>query len=269
MDKKKIKLIATDVDGTLVKDSSRDVPDEYIDIVQKLTDAGYLFVIASGRQYGSTRKMFERANRKLNYIADNGAHIVLNGENYSVTKMNREYVVQIMDDLRALYKDGCHVVASTKNGCYLESKDEDFIKLITDGYRNDVRLTDDILSEDEDIIKLAVYKKGSIRDLGESMLIPKWKDKVKTTMAGNEWVDFMDFSVDKGNALKTIQEAFGISKDETMVFGDNNNDLGLIKAATESYAVENAVDVLKEEAKYVCKHYKDLGVYEVLKQLVD
>ena len=43
----KIKLIATDVDGTLVKDSSPDVYDEMIDIIKKLTDAGIRFVIAS------------------------------------------------------------------------------------------------------------------------------------------------------------------------------------------------------------------------------
>ena len=55
----KIKLIATDVDGTLVKDSSPDVYDEMIDIIKKLTDAGIRFVIASGRQYGSVRKMTE------------------------------------------------------------------------------------------------------------------------------------------------------------------------------------------------------------------
>lgn len=263
-----IKLIATDVDGTLVKDSSREVYDEMIEIIRELTDAGYHFVVASGRQYGSIRRMFERAERKLNYIAENGAHIILNGENYSVTKMNRGDVEGIMTDLRALYSQGCHVVASTAKGCYLESKDSDFINLIANEYRNDVTLTDDILAEDADIIKLAVYKKGTIRSIGESMLIPKWKDKVKTTMAGEEWVDFMDKSVDKGNALRKIQEALCISRDDTMAFGDNNNDLGLILAAGESYAVENAVEEVKEAAKHICPDYTQKGVYQVLKRLI-
>ncbi|MGN0131154.1 MAG: HAD family hydrolase [Lachnospiraceae bacterium] len=263
----KIKLIATDVDGTLVKDSSREVYDEMIEVIQKLTDAGYHFVVASGRQYGSIRRMFERSKRRLHYIAENGAHIILNGENYSVTKMDRADVEGIMTDLRALYPQGCHVVASTAKGCFLESKDSDFINLIANEYRNDVTLTDDILAENVDIIKLAVYKKGTIRPIGESMLIPKWQDKVKTTMAGEEWVDFMDQSVDKGNALRKIQEALGISREETMVFGDNNNDLGLILAAEESYAVENAVEEVKKAAKHICPDYTQKGVYRVLKQL--
>lgn len=265
----RIKLIATDVDGTLVKDSSREVYDEMIEVIRSLRDAGIHFVIASGRQYGSIRKMFEHTERKLCYIAENGAHIIVNGENFSVTKMNRDYVEEIMADFRGLYSEGCHVVASTANGCYLESKDEAFIHLISEEYRNDVTLTEDILKADADIIKLAVYKKGTIRSIGESFLIPKWQDKVKVTMAGEEWVDFMDKSVDKGNALKKIQEYFHISREETMVFGDNNNDLGMILSAEESYAVENAVEELKAKAKHICPDYTKKGVCQVLRQLLD
>lgn len=260
-----IKLIATDVDGTLVKDSSKEVNEIYIDMIRKLTDQGIYFMVASGRQYGSIRKMFQRAERNLLYIAENGAHIVMDGKTVSMTKMDRRYVEEIMTDLRSYYNKGCHVVASTGNGCLLESKDEEFIRLISEEYRNDVRLTDDILGEGEDIIKLAIYQKGGIRHIGERELIPKWKDKVKTCMAGEEWVDFMDFSVDKGNALQFVQKKLGILREETMAFGDNNNDIGLLKAAGESYAVENGVLELKKAAKYICKSYEELGVYQVLK----
>ncbi|MBQ8188692.1 MAG: HAD hydrolase family protein, partial [Lachnospiraceae bacterium] len=82
------------------------------------------------------------------------------------------------------------------------------------------------------------------------------------------WVDFMDKSVDKGNALRTIQEALGISKEETMSFGDNNNDLGLMLAAEESYAVENAVEDVKKAAKHICKSYTEKGVYHVLHDML-
>jgi hypothetical protein len=263
-----IQLIATDVDGTLVKDSSREVYDEMIEVIRRLTDRGCQFVIASGRQYGSIRKMFERAACPLHYIAENGAHIILNGQTYALTKMNRTDVEEIMTELRTFYPEGCHVVASTAKGCFLESKDEAFIRLIIEEYRNDVILTEDILAEQEDIIKLAIYKKGSIRPIGESVLIPKWQSRVKTTMAGDEWVDFMDKSVDKGNALRQVQKALKISREETMVFGDNNNDLGMIMAAEESYAVENAVDELKAVAKHICPGYWEKGVYQILDNLL-
>ena len=265
----RIRLIATDVDGTLVKDSSREVGDEIIEAIQRLTDQGICFAIASGRQYGSIRRMFERANRNLLFIAENGAHIVKDGKTYGLIKMERSFVEEIMADLRALYDKDCHVVASTSKGCFLESKDEDFIRLISKSYRNDVTLTDDILAEDAEFVKLAVYHKGSIREIGESFLIPKWKDRVKTCMAGEEWVDFMDFSVDKGNALKVLQEGLGVLPEETMAFGDNENDIGLLGAAVESYAVGNALPVVKEAAKHVCAPYWEQGVYQILKSLYE
>lgn len=260
-----IKLIATDVDGTLVKDSSRDVYDELLDAASKLAGEGRRFVVASGRQYGSLRRMFQPVADRIGFIAENGAHLIVDGKDISVVPMQREYVEQIMADLRALYPQDCHVVASTPKGCFLESKNEDFIRLIRDSYRNEVHLTDDILSEPQTIIKLAIYRQGGIRPIGESTLIPKWQDKVKTCMAGEEWVDFMDASVDKGNALVRLQELFQVTRQETMAFGDNNNDLGLMLAAEESYAVENAVDEVKAAAKHVCPSYEHKGVYQVLK----
>lgn len=213
------------------------------------------------------RRMFERADRNLIYIAENGAHIVKDGRTYGLTRMDRTHVEEIMADLRSLYGKDCHVVASTSKGCFLESKDEEFIRLISESYRNDVTMTDDILSEDEEFVKLAIYHKGSIREIGESFLIPKWKAKVKACMAGEEWVDFMDFSVDKGNALKALQEGMDILPEETMAFGDNENDIGLLRAAGESYAVGNALPVVKEAAKHVCAPYWEQGVCQVLKTL--
>lgn len=262
-----IRLVATDVDGTLVKESSREVGDEIIEAIRRLTDQGIYFAIASGRQYGSIRKMFERADRDILFIAENGAHVVKGGKTFSKTVMERTYVEGIMADLRALYDRGCHVVASTDRGCFLESRDEHFIRLIADSYRNDVNLTEDVLGEDVDFVKLAVYHKDDIRDIGQSLLIPKWKDKVKTCLAGSEWVDFMDFSVDKGNALKLLQQSLGISPRETMVFGDNENDLGLLQAAAHSYAVESAPDRVKMAAAHICPSYEEQGVYRILKTL--
>ncbi|MBO4337949.1 MAG: HAD family phosphatase, partial [Lachnospiraceae bacterium] len=161
-----IKLIATDVDGTLVKESSPAITDDQVKLLRKLCDAGIMVCVATGRQYGSVRKVFAPVERELFFIAENGAHILKGGETLAHTAMKREDVVAIMTKLRTLYPEGCHVVASTTNGCFLESKDEAFITLLRDGYRNDVTLTDDVLGEDAEFAKLAVYRKGSIREIG-------------------------------------------------------------------------------------------------------
>lgn len=263
-----IKLIATDVDGTLVKESSKEVPQQVIDMIQKLCDKGYYFAIASGRQYGSIRRMFERVDRNLIYIVENGAHIVMDGKNVDLVPMKRNQVIGIMNELRTFYKEDCHVVASAPQGSLLESRDENFIKLISEKYRNDVTLVEDILEKADHIIKLAIYKKESIREIGEQILIPHWTEQVKTCLAGEEWVDFMDKSVDKGNALKKVLQELQLGTEEVMVFGDNENDIGMLSLVENSYVVENAKDNVKLAAKYTCRPYWEDGVCRVLESLL-
>lgn len=265
-----IKMIATDIDGTLVRDSSPEIYPEFLTLVERLVDAGYLFVVASGRAYPSICNVFHTVQDKLLCIAENGAHVLdRNGQDLLLTKMKREYVEEIMRDLRSLYPQGCNVVVSTPGCTMLESRDTAFVDFMKNNYHNKIRLVEDVLAQPADILKIAVHRSGSIRELGESFLIPKWEKRVKTCMAGEEWVDFMDASVDKGNALRFLQEHFGVKAEETMAFGDNANDIGMLQTAGLSYAVENAREEVRQAAGHTCPGYADRGVYYRLKQLLE
>lgn len=262
-----IRLIATDIDGTLVKDSTPWVYPEILSVIREWTDRGGYFCVASGRQYYSIRHMFEQVSDRIIYLAENGAHVRYGDKDILVQKMRRDYVEALMAQLRQYYS-ACDVVVSSTQGSLLESHNEEFIKFIAEGYHNKYRIVDDVLAVPEEIIKIAIRHKGSIRELGEKVLIPQWQDKVKACMAGEEWVDFMDASVDKGNALRVIQSHLGVAAEETMAFGDNDNDIGLLAAAGASYAVENARDSVKAKARYVCPSYHEKGVYQVISELL-
>ena len=263
-----IRLIATDIDGTLVKESTPEIYPEILPIIREWTDRGGYFCVASGRQYYSIRHMFEKVSDRIIYLAENGAHVRYGEQDILVQKMRRSHVEELMIQLRGYY-DECDVVVSSTKGSLVESRNEEFIKLIAEGYHNKYRVVDDVLAVQEEIIKIAIRHEGSIRDLGENVLIPQWQDKLKACMAGEDWVDFMDASVDKGKALKVIQEYLGVTPAETMAFGDNDNDIGLLTAAGESYAVQNARDSVKAKAKHICPSYHEKGVYQVLKELLE
>ena len=267
MDLRKIRLIATDIDGTLVKESSPEVDPEVVRVMHELTKHGILCCVASGRQYYSIRAMFREIADEIVYIAENGAHIVYKGKDLSVTDMKPEFAAEIIQTLRT-YGEDYDFVVSTPQGSLIESSNEAFISLIRDGYRNKMEVVQDVLAGAPRIIKSAIRHEGSIRAVGEAELIPVWKDRVKVCMAGEEWVDFMDASVDKGNAIRFIQDYFKVGYEETMTFGDNENDIGLMKAAGVSFAVENARDTVKQAARYSCPDYTKQGVCQVLKELL-
>lgn len=258
-----IKLIASDVDGTLIKDSTPDLYPEMVEAIKILKDKGILFCAASGRQYGSLRNVFRDVADEIAYIAENGAHICYQNRNISVTPMKREHIEGIMTMLRPYYGE-CETVISTVNGSLIESKNKEFIDLLTYGYHNTFKQVEDVLKEKDEILKIAVYRKRSIRELGERFFIPAWADKVKACMAGEEWVDFMDRSVDKGKGLKILEDYLGIRQEETMAFGDNNNDVGMMLAAGTSYAVDTAVEEVKKAAGNVCPGWREKGVYQII-----
>ena len=60
-----IKLIATDVDGTLVKDGTLLIDPEYMTVVSRLVDQGIYFVVCSGRQFSSEQKLFAPIKDRL------------------------------------------------------------------------------------------------------------------------------------------------------------------------------------------------------------
>lgn len=262
-----IRLIATDVDGTLVKESTPWIYPEILSAIREWTDRGGYFCVASGRQYYSIRHMFEEVSDRIVYLAENGAHVRYRDKDILVRKMRRDYVEELMTQLRQY--DECEILVSSTEGSLMESRSAEFIKLIAEGYHNKYRIVEDVLSVPEEIIKIAIRHEGSIRELGERVLIPQWQDKIKACMAGEDWVDFMDASVDKGNALKVIQEYLGVTAAETMAFGDNDNDIGLLAAAGESYAVANARDSVKAKAKHICPSYHEKGVYQVISGLLE
>ena len=85
-------------------------------------------------------------------------------------------------------------------------------------------------------------------------------------LSGANWVDVMKPGVNKGRAMRMLQEIKGVSPDECMAFGDYLNDWELLQSVTESYAMENALPELKAIAKHIAPPNDDRGVMRVVKE---
>lgn len=260
-----IKLIVSDIDGTLVKDGCHNINPRMFEVIEALKKKGVLFAAASGRQLPSIRRLFAPVQDNVIFIAENGAYVVCRDTEMSVSPMERELVNAIVEDMRGL--EGCFLTASGREATYIETKDEKFWDFLVNGYHNTVKIVDDVLKEDTEIIKLALYNGAGI-DRDAQWLIPRWTGKVKVVVAGAMWLDFMDKSVDKGNALARIQKLTGISKEETICFGDNSNDVGMFHQAGRSYAVSTAVSSVQAEATDVIGSYAEESVLHELEKIL-
>ena len=97
-----IKLIATDIDGTIVESGSRQIPPAYFDEIKRLTDAGISFVVASGRQEDSVRLTFEPVLDRVYLLTNNGARLSKCGKVYRDEFIDREVLKPLVEDLRKI-----------------------------------------------------------------------------------------------------------------------------------------------------------------------
>jgi Cof subfamily protein (haloacid dehalogenase superfamily) len=74
-------------------------------------------------------------------------------------------------------------------------------------------------------------------------------------------------NVNKGNAIKKTLEYLNVSKEDTIAFGDGLNDIEMLQAVGESFAMENGNPEIFKHAKYIAKSASESGIYYGLKQL--
>ena len=263
-----IKLVVTDIDGTLTTEGTDQVSEEIYELVLEMKKLGIVFAAASGREYDSIYRVFEPVKDEMIFIAQNGAYVVCRGVEISRKPIRRSVFEDLLRTLKA--RDDCQYSTSAPEGIYLDYQNDYFYDVLTKGYKNNVYMVDDVLKADADFVKVSVFQKDGItQQIRDDLLIPHWQKDLQVVVSGKYWIDFMDKSVDKGHAVADIQKVLGISREETMAFGDNGNDIGMLKQAGESYAVANARNSVKEVARHVAQAGPDGGVIKVLKELIN
>jgi Cof subfamily protein (haloacid dehalogenase superfamily) len=262
-----IKLIATDVDNTLLPYATSSLPDTIVSMISELRRRGILFAVATGRQYRGLLKTFERVKDEIIFIAENGAHIQSPGGEPFLEFMNYEYVKELVTEYRKIKPEGEFLVATEKFE-YMENPSEHFIDVVKNGMNCEIRIVEDVLQEKLDVLKVSLYMKDSVREFANEIMIPKWKDRVNIMLGSDNWLPSVSLSADKGLAIKKLQRQHNIELEETMVFGDGGNDIGMFRSAGESFAVENADEELKAIAKRCCPPCESMGVYHTIMEKV-
>lgn len=243
-----IKLIASDMDGTLLQNGNQNITAKILEIIEALHEKGILFVAASGRQYANLYRLFEPLSKDIAFICENGALVMYQDKILSKTSMNKQIAFKIIEDIRS--KDGCEVQISGENTTYLIPKSESYINHYKNVLKNNYKIIQDPADIPEDIIKVSVYEEAGIMENSGTYFINKWQDKVKCTVSGFGWLDFVSPNVNKGTALTHLLKKLSITPEEVMAFGDNYNDLEMLSLVKYGYVMNNAVDDIKNRYSY-------------------
>ena len=256
-----IRLIASDLDGTLLRGYGASIAPEIFTQIRRLADMGILFCPTSGRQHTSIRRLFAPVADELYYICENGAVIFGPGNPgpvLSKAEMDRGLAMQLCREILAL--PGCEIQISGEDRSYLCPKGREIVTLMRDTVGNNVTIISDPEEVPEPIVKLAVFNPAGAETV-YPLLAPRWSAHFRTAISGAEWVDFN--STDKGSGLRRLCSVLGISPSDVVAFGDSGNDAAMLETAGTGYIMSTASPELLARFHNHCT-----DVAEVLRSIV-
>ncbi|MFE7168326.1 Cof-type HAD-IIB family hydrolase [Streptomyces sp. NPDC057616] len=262
-----IRLIVTDMDGTLLDDAKR-IPPGLWGTLAELRRRGVLFSPASGRQYATLAREFAEVAAGMVFIAENGTYVVRDGAELSSDPLEPGVPAGVVQAVRRLAAGGVDVgaVVCGKRSAYVERGDEAFLAEVRK-YYVEHRVVEDATAVDDDVIKIALFDFGSAEHTTAPALAP-FAATHQVVVSGEHWVDVMNRTANKGAALRRLQDELGITPAQTMVFGDYLNDLEMLDAAEWSFAMANAHPDVVARARHLAPSNNDNGVLRTIARVL-
>ncbi len=259
-----IKLIAADMDGTLL-DDNKQLPPDFGEVFPKIAAKGIHFVIASGRSFFTLKDQFAELTPKMTFICDNGAYVWDRGEIEFVSIIAPENLKRLV---RACEKiPGAKFLICGLNNAYHYDYGEEYNREASKFYSSH-KVIADLDEIDDQIFKIALFNENAAESVSLPALQRTFDDEFSFQMSGKSWIDIMNSGISKGEALKALQRKHGISYEQTMVFGDFYNDCEMLQSAYYSFAMGNAHPRIKKAANFITKSNNDYGVTYEIRNLV-
>lgn len=256
-----IKLIASDLDGTLLKYGAQRLDPSLFPLLIALKEKGVRFVAASGRQLHSLHQLFAPIRDDIYYIAENGSLCVQHTEILSKGEISRDLGLQLFRFSRDY--PHCNCLLSCETRAYTDSKDEEFLRLMKQEVRSNICAVEDLEQIEESFLKIS-FCDFTDPDTLFHRSYEAFSSHLRVVTSGPGWIDFAAIGVSKGTALADLTKHLQIRPEECIAFGDEYNDKEMLQFAGTSYAMATGAEGIRKYAT----HTTD-SVERVLQDLLD
>ncbi|MCL2662559.1 MAG: Cof-type HAD-IIB family hydrolase [Oscillospiraceae bacterium] len=265
----KYKLIASDMDGTLVNDRS-ELTERTKSTIRKAVAAGVLFVTATGRPLSNVQIVNELFEKDMPFIVFNGAAAYMGKSEKLLFERFLEFDLT-KEAFDIGQKLGLAQIVWTGPRLWANRNCE--ATAIYHGYCKglDLSITTD-LAEIKDEVKgiskvLWIEDPAKVKELSVEMN-KHFNGKLKCVSSMPHFLEFISNDAGKGTALEEIGKIFNINKSEMIAIGDSYNDICMLKYAGFGVAMENAPEDIKELCDYVTLSNNNNGVAAVIEEFV-
>lgn len=273
----KIRLIALDLDGTLLG-TDKQLSEENAEALERAAKQGVEIVPATGRFYRGMPQVIRDLPFVHYVISVNGAQVydVRKGRTVCSSEIPWERAVEVMEKLDSIdviydcYQEGWGWMTQEMYG-----KAEQYaanihsLKMIRE-LRTPVPELKALLKErGRGVQKIQIFFRDmQLRKEALDALPKEFSDLVVTTSIVNN-IEINSREATKGAALEKLASYLGIPLEQTAAFGDDTNDITMLKAAGTGVAMGNAYDEVKKAADYVTDDCNSSGVAKAINLLLE
>lgn len=265
-----VRLIAMDMDGTLLDEHSL-IPERNLKALRAAKEQGVVVAIDSGRYAENILAVLEEHHFSCPVIATNGTKVVT--EDGKILGMHA-FSPETAAKLRGMLKDsGClyyiygpdFLAVSDKNQRH--HSEIRYGETIEKNYHFTFHHGEDMIEQliTRPILKFYICDNGHLPEMREMM---KNIPDVFVSSSGITNLELTPAGFDKATGVMELAAIYGIGAEDVMTFGDQENDLPMLKAAGWGTAMGNAPDEIKQQVRYVTETNTECGVARAIERYV-
>ncbi|WP_240374827.1 Cof-type HAD-IIB family hydrolase [Bacillus piscicola] len=254
-------LIVLDLDGTLLK-NDKTIPTRTFHVLQQAAREGHLLAIATGRPYRASKMYYQQLGLRTPIVNSNGAYVFHPGDRSFVphhSPLDLETAITVIETCRAFQVN--NIVAEVIDDIYLEHYDEKFIETFTLNAKPAAHGSlENILPTDP--TSLLVYPRADNAEELRNIISGKRSQGVDQRSWGAPYnlIEVIRAGNSKAMGLRKIVEYCNLSMKDVIAFGDENNDLEMLREAGTGVAMGNASAEAKRTADEVTLTNEEDGI---------
>ena len=258
-----IRLIASDLDATLLDGQSR-LPPDFAETVRALTERGSPVRCRQRTAYLYLRGDVRALRDDIILVGDNGGASAGRARAVSFRDGRRDWRT-LAGQARSA---GHAAVLCGLETAYVEEQFRPYDRVFKRFYTK-VEYVPHLEDVTARVDKFTIYfPEGDAQKGYDALYGPVWGGRFSVAVAGADWVDIMNPGIHKGAALLRLGERLGVPPEGMMAFGDTFNDAEMLKAAKYGFLVENGSPALREEVPFLAPPNTSSGVMQVLRRVL-
>ena len=270
-----IKIIATDMDGTLLDQRGQLDLLRLEKILDKLDQRGVRFVIATGNEVHRMRQLLEHLAERVVLVVANGARIFENNELLQAQTWDDAMVDRALGHFKGRECQDQFVVTAmnggfVKKGTVFTELDKFMTPEMIEKLYQRMQFVDEFDSKlFGGVLKMSMVVGEERSDSVLQEINDLFDGHVRAVSSGYGCIDILQDGIHKAWGLEELLKRWNLKPEQIMAFGDSENDIEMLELAGISYAMENAEDRVKEIATEVAPANSQAGVYQVLENWLE